>query len=286
MEDEKQNSLASSSVIRCVELAIDDCYATQQAAAPRQEGDYLPGKLYHASYTLPVNVQRSLMNHDSLERLRGVVTEAAVPDFRLAIIQHRINSYEDESTSYFVPLHLATIFTQQVAGTLQQVRVAGPIFVSTLHNVLSSRNIKLEDKIETTESILGEYLNNASMYDVTVIAMPRKRYKEHSFTVNAETSLTHTLLLRACASLQHYRELEQSGVYLMAHASAENLRRRDELLESKDFWKVIKKITRAWAVNLQSVTEQPVGEEKWLAEMQKEEMLKLLVESCRKKNAK
>lgn len=253
-------------------MELSNSVGLQEATNPRGEDNYLPHTLGASPYRLPVNVLRPLANNESVENLKKV----AIPDLHLAIVRHRISSY---GKMYPIPLHFVTAFTHSVSNSKlrEKIRVAGSVFISTLHSVLESPTLSVDQKTRITDAVLTEYTEHADDYDVSVISMPKRKYADHSLVIKPENSLTHTLLLRACKRSDYYREQGNSGLYFLAHKGDSNQAKRNLLLNDTTFFDQIAEIDSVWSANFQR--EIPKSPSTELEKRQKEDVVKLLAQS-------
>ncbi|GIV97269.1 MAG: hypothetical protein KatS3mg057_1926 [Herpetosiphonaceae bacterium] len=243
-------SAAKRPMAYAIRIDLDDAVALQQAARPRREDDYAAERLLLHPYTPPIAVLRQLFYDRHIARVREAVAELGVPDAHLAIIRHPLPGDEWNDERVGMPMHFATAFRYEthIAGRRQSIRVAGPIFISMLHHVLAAHDIPVERKIQAAERVFAEYLKDIDDYDVTVIAIPKRKYQEHSFDVRPDTSLTHTVLLRACRSLVHYREQDGTGYYFLAHAADTGGMMREALFRDARAFDVCAAIRQIWSV--------------------------------------
>lgn len=279
LEQRSERLVAPVQLVDSVVLGLNDTLGLQQATSPRNEEDYLPQRLRRAPYTLPVNILRPLANDESIGILREAAGKADVPDLHLTITRHHIVPGGDAAAGYRIPLHFGTAFSHSAAvnGAKERVRVAGPIFISTLHSVLESPNLSPEEKARITEGILTEYVDQSKDYDVSVVSMPKRKHEDHSFEIKSGNSLTHTLMLRASRSLNHYRERGNSGMYFLAHAGELNQAKRDALFNDERFLEIASSIGTAWSANFQREIQRVASSDFY--DRQKEEVVDTLARS-------
>lgn len=252
-------------------MELDNAIGLKESTTARNEKDYSPESLNASPFRLPVNVLRPLASNDSVENLK----QLAIPDFHLAIIRHRISPH---GKHYSLPLHFMTAFTHSTSngGLKDKIRVAGSVFVSTLHSLLESPALSVDQKAKITDAVLTEYTEQANDYDVSVISMPKRNYQDNSLEIKPENSLTHTLMLRACKNPIYYREQGNSGLYFLSHKGELNQAKRNLLINDQTFFDQIAGIGSVWSENFQR--ESPKSPSTYLAKRQKEEVVDLLAQ--------
>ncbi|MEV0828974.1 hypothetical protein [Nonomuraea rubra] len=106
------------------EVSLRDPAAVESLGAERPPGAYHPAAVARRPPPLPPNVNRHLMTRRLAGRMRRLAQAGGIDDLHLRVISHALRLDGRELPA---PLHFALAFRHE------DLRVAGPVFVSVLH---------------------------------------------------------------------------------------------------------------------------------------------------------